>query len=151
MVQVPKTVKESHNINRKLGGDFWTKVIVKEMGKYVYHLINFKVFQPVRQGKEKLGLYVSTSMCTWYLTSIWMGNLLENKRLVAGGHTTAITSAIAYSSVVSRESVRVVFILVSLNELEIFTCSIGNSYPNAKFREKLGQTRAHGLVMKREW
>ena len=58
-------------------------------------------------------------------------------RLVADGHTTAPPSSITYSSVVSRESVRIVFLLASLNDLYIFACDIGNAYSNAKFREKI--------------
>ena len=42
-----------------------------------------------------------------------------------------------YSSVVSRESVSIAFLLVLLNDLEIFAYDIGNAYLNAKFRDKL--------------
>ena len=37
----------------------------------------------------------------------------------------------------SRESVRIAFLLASLNGLDIFTCDIGNAYLISKFREKL--------------
>ena len=37
----------------------------------------------------------------------------------------------------SRESVRIEFILVSLNDLEIFTCDIGNAYLNKNCSEKI--------------
>ena len=47
-------------------------------------------------------------------------------RLVADGHTTATPSSITYPSVVPRESVRIAFILASLNYLEIFACDISN-------------------------
>ena len=58
-------------------------------------------------------------------------------RLVAGSHTTATPSSNKYSSVVFTESVRIVFLLAYLNELDIFACNIGNAYFNIKFREKL--------------
>ena len=35
------------------------------------------------------------------------------------------------------ESVRIAFLLVSLNNLDIFVCDIGNTHLNAKCREKL--------------
>ena len=54
------------------------------------------------------------------------GNFTRKSRLVAEGHTTAPPSSIAYSSVVSRESVRISFLLASLNDLDIFSCYIGN-------------------------
>ena len=37
----------------------------------------------------------------------------------------------------SRESVRISFLLASLNELDIFACDIGNAYLNSKCRDKL--------------
>ena len=52
--------------------------------------------------------------------------------LTAGSHTTAPLSSITYSIVVSRESIMIEFILESLNNLDIFACDLGNSYPNAK-------------------
>ena len=55
---------------------------------------------------------------------------------MTGGHTKAPPLSITYSSVVSRESVRIEFLLVSLNDLDIFACDIGNAYLNAKCREK---------------
>ena len=65
------------------------------------------------------------------------GKTTRKEILVADGHTTALPSSITYSSVVSRESVRIAFLLESLNDLDIFVCDIGNAYHNEKYREKL--------------
>ena len=48
------------------------------------------------------------------------GNFTIKERLVADGHTTAPPSSITFSSFVSRESVRITFLLTSLNDLDIF-------------------------------
>ena len=64
------------------------------------------------------------------------GKFTRKAILVADVHTTALTSSITYSSVVSRESVRIAFLLESLNDLDIFACDIGNAYLYAKCREK---------------
>ncbi len=40
-------------------------------------------------------------------------------RLVAGGHTIAAPATITYSSVVSREKVRIALLLASLNDVEV--------------------------------
>ena len=64
------------------------------------------------------------------------GKFTKNSRLVANGHTTAPPSSIIYSSVVSRESVRLKFLPASLNDLDIFSCDIGNAYLDFKCREK---------------
>ena len=58
-------------------------------------------------------------------------------RLVTNFHTTAPPSLITYSSVVSRESARIAFLLADLNDLDIFACDIGNTHLNAKCRYKL--------------
>jgi hypothetical protein len=57
--------------------------------------------------------------------------------LVAGGHTTETPTSLTYSSVVSRESVRIAFTLAALNGLDICTADVGNAYLNAKCRERI--------------
>ena len=48
-------------------------------------------------------------------------------RLVADRHTTAPSSSVTYSRVVSKESVGNSFLLASLNDLEIFACNKCNT------------------------
>ena len=50
----------------------------------------------------------------------------RKSRLVADGHTTAPPSLITYLSIVSRESVRIAFLLTYLNYLDIISFDIGN-------------------------
>ena len=64
------------------------------------------------------------------------GNFTRKEILVADSHTTAPSSPVTYSGFVSRESVRIAFLLASLNDLDIFVCDKGNACLNAKFREK---------------
>ena len=65
------------------------------------------------------------------------GKFTRKARLVANGHLTDAPSSITYSSVVSRDSVRIAFMIASLNNLNIHACDIGNAYLNARCREKL--------------
>jgi hypothetical protein len=60
-------------------------------------------------------------------------------RLVAGGHMTKAPASITYSSVVSRESVRIAFLVAALNGLELTMAYIGNAYLNAPCRERYGR------------
>ena len=69
--------------------------------------------------------------------------------LLSDFHTTAPTSSITYSSVLSRNSVRISFLLASLNGLEIFSWDIGNKCLDANCRERFGHNWAHILVMER--
>ena len=56
---------------------------------------------------------------------------------MAGGHQTDPPSAITYASVVSRESVRIAFLLAALNGLDVQAADIGNAYLHAPVREKI--------------
>ena len=59
------------------------------------------------------------------------GNFTRKGRLVAGGHKTSPTSSIINSSVVTRESVILVFLIDILKNLDICACNIGNAYLNS--------------------
>ena len=65
------------------------------------------------------------------------GKFTRKARLVTDGHNTHVPSSISYSSVVSRESLRLALLIASLNNLDISCCDIGNTYLNADCREKL--------------
>jgi hypothetical protein len=58
-------------------------------------------------------------------------------RFVAGGHTTEVPASITYSSVVSRDSVRLGFLIAALNGVDILACDLENAYLNAPCREKI--------------
>jgi Reverse transcriptase (RNA-dependent DNA polymerase) len=64
-------------------------------------------------------------------------DLTRKARFVAGGHTTETPASITYSSVVSRDSIRIAFLLAALNGLQILSVDIGNAYLNADCREKI--------------
>jgi hypothetical protein len=59
---------------------------------------------------------------------------------VAGGHVTDPPASLTYSSVVSRDSVRIAFLLAALNGVNLLATDIGNAYWNAPAREKLYTT-----------
>ena len=65
------------------------------------------------------------------------GKFTRKARLVADGHKTEAPSSLTYSSVMSRDSVRIAFMIVALNDLDVCACDIGNAYLNANCREKL--------------
>ena len=55
-------------------------------------------------------------------------NFRRKARYVAGGHTTETPASLTYSSVVSRDSVRIAFLLAALMGLDIIVCDIQNAY-----------------------
>jgi hypothetical protein len=58
-------------------------------------------------------------------------------RFVAGGHTTTAPSSLTYSSVVSRDSICLAFLIAALNDLDIMSCDLENAYLNAPCQEKI--------------
>ena len=87
------------------------------------------------EGKVKPGLkHVRTHM----IFDINMdGKFTCKDRIVAGSHNMAHSSSITYSSVTTRESFRLVFIIADLNYLDICACDIGNTYLNDPYWGKL--------------
>jgi len=59
---------------------------------------------------------------------------------IAGGRMMNPPDSITYSSIVSRDSIRIAFLLAMLNDVNILTTDIGNAYLNAKSREKVYTT-----------
>ena len=68
-------------------------------------------------------------------------NFRRKARFVAGGHTTEVPdSLITYSSVVSRDSVRIALTIAALNGLKVMACDIQNAYLTADCMEKIWTT-----------
>ena len=63
--------------------------------------------------------------------------LTRKARYVGGGHLTTVPASMTYSSVVSWDSVQIMFLVAALNDLDIKMCNIGNAYLNAETRERL--------------
>ena len=64
-------------------------------------------------------------------------DLTRKAWFVAGGHMTEPPASVTYSSVVSRDSVRIAFLIAALNDLDVTACDVGNAYLNAPCREKI--------------
>ena len=136
-IEVPKTVIEAYKIDERTGTTFWTDAIDKEMKnvRIAFEKLEGVSEEEMLTGKVKPGY---TFCSTHMIFDIKMdGKFTRKARLVADGHKTDAPSSITYSSVVSRESVRLALLIASLNDLDISCCDIGNAYLNADCREKL--------------
>ena len=63
-------------------------------------------------------------------------NFRRKARFVADGHKTSAPKSLVYSTVVSRDSVRIAFLIAALNNLAVVSCDIQNAYLAAPCREK---------------
>jgi hypothetical protein len=99
-----------------------------------------KVVRPaleVHEGDEKD--LVSYTLITGHLIfDIKLGKNFKRKaRYVADCHKTDPPATINYALVVSRDSVRLFFLLAALNDLKVAACDIQGAYLRADCREKI--------------
>ena len=64
-------------------------------------------------------------------------DLTRKARFVAGDHMTDTPASMTYSSVVSRDSVRIAFTYTALKGMDVWAADIENAYRNAKCRERI--------------
>ena len=64
-------------------------------------------------------------------------NFRRKARMVVGGHVTDVPSSITYSSVVSWDSVKMLFMIIALNDLKVLGADIKYAYLTDPTREKI--------------
>ena len=64
-------------------------------------------------------------------------NFRRKSRMVSGGHTTKTPSYVTYSSLVSRDLVRIMLMIVALNDLDLQAADINKTYLTSPCREKI--------------
>lgn len=132
-IEVPKSVTDAYRIDRETGTDFWHVAIDKEMKKIKDAMQEFNG-EPDEAKRKLIGYQKITCHMIF---DVKMEGLARKARFVAGGHTTETPKSLTYASVVTRESVRIGFLIAALNDLEILAADIGNAYLNADCREKI--------------
>ena len=123
---MPKSVEEAMRIDDQTGTNFWRKVIEKVI-KNVGLAFEFRDDDTVPIGYKHITCHMIFDVKT---------DLLRKARLVAGDHLTNPPKDSVYSSVVSRDSVRIAFTIAALNDLEVLAGDVQNAYLNAPTKEK---------------
>ena len=130
-IEIPKTVLQARQIDAKCGNTLWWDAICKEMK-------NVRPAFEVFEGDEhQLPSGFQEIKCHMIFDVKIGENFRRKARLVAGGHTTDTPATLTYSSVVSRDSVRIALTIAALNGLEVMACDIQNAYLTADCREKI--------------
>jgi Reverse transcriptase (RNA-dependent DNA polymerase) len=127
-IRVPRTVEEALAFDKENGNTLWYDAIIKEKGNI---RVAFHILEP---GEEPPPGYKQIPLRMIFDIKM---DFTHKARLVAGGHMTDPPSSITYSSVLSRETVRIIFVVAALNELELTAADIGNAYLNAYTTEKV--------------
>ena len=134
-LRIPKLVKEALQFDWDIGPNchLWRDAIEKELKKVkvAWERRDDITVSDARSGKALKGYKKITAHMVFDVKM----DLTRKARLVADGHLTNAPTSMTYSSVVTRDSVRLAFMLATLNGLEVLAGDVGNAYLNAPCRE----------------
>ena len=126
-VKLPHNVTEAIEIDRANGNTLWQDAISKEMNAV---RIAFDVRDP----------HTKPAPGTKYLELMMVFDvkldMTRKARMCARGDLTDPPASITYSSVVTRESVRIAFTVAALNDVDVQMFDVGNAYLTAPLPEE---------------
>jgi hypothetical protein len=127
-LELLKSVAQALAIDRT-GTDFWRLAIEKEI-QNIFPAFSFLENDEtqVPPGYQFVETYFVFDVKT---------DLTRKARLVARGSMTEATKEDTFASVVSRDTVRLFFLLAALNDLDVLSCDIQNAYLAAPNKEKV--------------
>jgi hypothetical protein len=129
-LEIPKNYDDCVRIDKANDNTLWQESVKKEM----------KTVRPafeVYEGDTKDLIGYQHITCHLIFDVKLGENFRRKARFVAGGHKTETPPTLTYSSVVSRDSVRIALVAAALNDLDILVCDIEGAYLTAKCREKI--------------
>ena len=123
-IELPKTVERAYEIDKETGTTFWADAIAKEMKtvKVAFSILEAGAAEPSK-GRQFLPCHL--------VFDVKQGSLQRKARFVAKGCCLDTTGVATYASVVSRESVRIAFMLAALNGLDVMAADCEGAYLNA--------------------
>jgi hypothetical protein len=122
---------EALKVDRDMGMDFWRKAVGKEM-KNVMPAFEFWDDNQVHVGYKNIDCHMIFNMKL---------DLKRKVRFATGGHQTDPPKDMVYTSVMTRDSIRIAFLLTTLNDLNILLAAdVQNAYLNAPTTEKVYAT-----------
>jgi hypothetical protein len=128
-VNVPNTVQEAYTMDRANGNNLWDQAIKKELKNVLV------AFQLVEDGEH---VPVGSKLIPYHIIFDVKFNLTRKARCIAGRHRNKDPKPHdTYSSVASRDSVRICLMHAALNGLDALMADIGNAYLNAPCKERI--------------
>ncbi len=131
-ITVPRSIEQAYKLDEENSNTLWQDAIAKEM----HHVLPAFSDPDISIDKVKERLIGYQRIRCHLIFDIKM-DFTRKARFVAGGHVTDPPDCMTYSSVVSRETVRIAFLLAALNDLDVCAADIGNAYLNADCAERI--------------
>ena len=129
-IRIPKDIKEAKDIDESNGDTQWQDAIAKEMQQIMSALSEHE-----GSTDDLIGYQGITGHLIFDIKL--SENFRRKARYCADGHKTDTPKAMVYSSVVSRDSVRIVLLLAALNKLEVLSADVQNAFLTAPNKEKI--------------
>jgi hypothetical protein len=134
-IDLPKTIKEALELDKKNGNTFWADAIAKETKDIC---VAFKILldglsAPI--GYQKIPCHM--------IFDIKMEDFQSKARLVAGGHMTKAPATSTYVSVVSCETVHIALLMAALNDPNVKVGDVLNAYITALITKKVWTVLGH--------
>jgi len=134
-IKIPKSAAEAKRFDQENGNTLWWDAICDEMKNV---RIAFELFD----GSESDIPAKYTKIDCHMIFDVKLGeNFRRKARMVAGGHMTDAPSTITYSSVVSRDSVRIAFLIAAL--VRCFQGLSPDSILDSSFEQPRGLSMRH--------
>ena len=127
-IVIPNTVEEAYALDAKNGNTFWKDAIDKEMTD------SRGAFEVLEDGERAPGGFKCIGC---HMIFEVKADLRRKARYVAQGFRSNPPASMTYASVVSRDSVRLGFLIAALNGLNVLAGDIQNTFLNADCREKV--------------
>ena len=132
-IRIPKTIKEAMEIDRENGNTLWMDAVRLEMQ-------NVRIAFEEYDGDPN-SLVGYTQITGHLVFDVKLGeNFRRKARYCADGHKTGAPASVTYSTVVSRDSVRIMLTIAALNDLEILGADVQNAFLTAPNKEKCWMT-----------
>ena len=129
--EVPTSVKEAYELDKRNGNTRWKDAIAKEMK-------NVRIAFRILENSENLPPFHEHVPCHLIFDVKMDGR--AKARLVAAGCRTADPEGSTWAGVVSRETVRLALTYAALNDLKVMAADIQNAYLTAPTSQKLWTT-----------
>ena len=129
-IRIPKSIQEARELDRQNSNNLWMDSVRLEMS-------NVKVAFEEYNGNPSELIGYQEIKCHMVFDVKLSENFRRKAQYVAGGHTTKPPAAVTYSSVVSRDSVRIALLIAGLNQLDVLSGDIQNAYLTAPNKEKI--------------
>lgn len=128
-IEIPKTYGQAVKINRRNNNTLWQDAVDSEMKEIIISMDKHK------GAIEELIGYVRDTGHLIFDVKL-DENFRRKARYVANGHKTTAPPEIMYSTVVARDSVRIILLIAALNDLQLKAANIQNAFLTAPNKEK---------------